>query len=80
MGGGAHHIFGPENPLKSIDFTGSVGGFPPFLTPPPMTTPPVSQPLTFNYRCNLDIACSSIKNSFEITTTVPVNNHVLCKS
>ena len=29
-GGGTQHLFGPENPLKSIDFTGPGGG----LSPP----------------------------------------------
>ena len=28
-GGGAQHPFGPENPLKSIDFTGPGGGLTP---------------------------------------------------
>jgi len=31
--GGAQHPLGPENPLKSIDFTGSGGGLAP-ITPP----------------------------------------------
>jgi len=31
QGGGAQHPLGPENPLKSIDFTGPGG--PPLITP-----------------------------------------------
>ena len=32
---GAQHLLGPENPLKSIDFTGPGGE----LSPPPLNTP-----------------------------------------
>ena len=39
-GGGAQHPFGPENPLKSIDFTGP-GGLNPIA---PLNTPLIQRP------------------------------------